>query len=108
MAKSYSPEQAIGRVKRFVFIGCILISSLPYIVVTSQVYYTQLWVTPVCKYPGLKILGLWKYPPSGIVEKRGVTATAPLPLASLRQDRMTSRLVTRWRIRLPLRYRVLR
>ncbi len=62
MDKSYSPEQAIGRVKRFVFIECILISSLPYIVVASQVFYTQ----PTLGHPGLKILGLWKYPPAGL------------------------------------------
>lgn len=63
MAKSYSPEQAIGHVKMFVFIGCTLISSLPYIVVTSQVYYTQLWVTPVCKY---SVSG--NIPPAGLSE----------------------------------------
>ena len=92
MAKSYSPEQAIGRVKRLVFIDCILISSLPYIVVASQVYYTQPTLGhPVCKYPGLKILGLWKYPPAGLSRNEA----PPLPLASLPQDRMASRLVTR-------------
>ena len=85
MAKSYSPEQAIGRVKRLVFIDGILISSLPYIVVASQVYYTQLTLDqPVCKYPGLQIP--WsantqslEISPGGIVfeTRRNLDATSP-------------------------------
>ena len=89
MAKSYSPEQAIGRVKRLVFIDGILISSLPYIVVASQVDYTQLTLDqPVCKYPGLQIPSPWKFPPAGLSSKRGATSMPPLPLASLPQDHM--------------------
>ena len=38
---------AIGLINMFVFIGSTFISSLPYALVTSEVYYTRLWVIPV-------------------------------------------------------------
>ena len=38
---------AIGLINMFVFVGSTLISSLPYMMVTSEVYYTKLWVIPV-------------------------------------------------------------
>ncbi|MEK6248738.1 MAG: MFS transporter, partial [Planctomycetales bacterium] len=38
---------AIGIINMFVFIGSTLISSLPYVMVTSTEIYTKLWVMPV-------------------------------------------------------------
>ena len=38
---------AIGLINMFVFVGSTLISSLPYMMVTSKVYYTKLWVIPM-------------------------------------------------------------